>query len=251
MSAFGNYDGVAAEYQRAKQEPWRRWVEGFTLFELLGDVAGKDVLDLACGEGFYSRQLRLRRAAVVGVDLSPQMIRLARLEEARRPLGIEYQVVDAVALKVTERFDLVLAAYLLNNARSEQELAAMCRSIARSLRPGGRLVAVNNNPAQPAEAFAATRKYGFVKRVAGPLREGTPITYTLFLGESSFEFDHYYLSVEAHERALNAAGLDEVRWHDPHVSPEGTRKRGESYWDELLTQPSITFLTCRKSRKET
>jgi 2-polyprenyl-3-methyl-5-hydroxy-6-metoxy-1,4-benzoquinol methylase len=248
MSAFGNYDGVAAEYQRAKQEPWRRWVEGFTLFEMLGDVAGKAVLDLACGEGFYSRQLRQRGAAVLGVDLSPQMIRLARAEEAQRPLGIEYQVGDAAALNLAERFDLVLAAYLLNNAQSEQELTAMGRSIARSLRPGGRLVAVTNNPAQPLEAFGATLKYGFVKRVAGPLREGTPITYTLFLGASSFEFDHYYLSVETHERALHAAGLDEVRWHGPRVSPEGNRERGESYWAELVTQPAITFLTCTKSR---
>jgi toxoflavin synthase len=248
MSEFGNYNGVAEEYKRAKQEPWRNWIEGFTLFKLLGDVAGKSVLDLACGEGFYSRQLRQRGAAVVGVDISPEMIRLARAAEARRPLGIEYQVGDAAALDLAGRFDMVLAAYLLNNARNEGELGAMCRSIARSLRPGGRLVAVNNNPAQPVEAFDATRKYGFVKRVAGPLREGTPITYTLFLGEASFDFDHYYLSVEAHERALNAAGLVEVRWHGPRVSPEGKRQRGESYWADLLTRPAITFLTCAKRR---
>jgi SAM-dependent methyltransferase len=185
---------------------------------------------------------------VLGVDISPQMIRLARAEEARRSLRVEYRVGDAAALDLAGRFDLVLAVYLLNNARSEEGLAAMCRSIARSLRPGGRLVAVTNNPAQPVEAFAATRKYGFVKSAAGPLWEGTPITYTLSLGEASFHFDRYYLSVEAQERALSAAGLGEVRWHGPRVSPEGKRGRGASYWADLLTQPAITFLTGTKAR---
>jgi toxoflavin synthase len=42
------------------------------------------VLDLACGEGFYTRLLRQTGAGrVVGVDLSAGMIALARQEEAR------------------------------------------------------------------------------------------------------------------------------------------------------------------------
>ena len=52
--------------------------------ELIGDPTGKDVLDVACGEGFYSRLIRQRGAAkVVGVDLSAGMVELARKQEAR------------------------------------------------------------------------------------------------------------------------------------------------------------------------
>ena len=42
-----NYDDIAEEYKRSKLQPWRQYIEAFTLFELIGDLAGKSVLDLA------------------------------------------------------------------------------------------------------------------------------------------------------------------------------------------------------------
>src|SRR3954453_23146304 len=87
-----DYDPIAEQYQRAKLQPWRTHVERYTLLRLAGDVAGKAVIDLACGEGYYTRELRRRGAArVVGVDLSHGMIALAEAEEARQPLGVEYR----------------------------------------------------------------------------------------------------------------------------------------------------------------
>jgi len=53
-----NYDFIAEQYKRAKLQPWRAHVESFTLLGVIGDLAGKKVVDLACGEGFYSRILR-------------------------------------------------------------------------------------------------------------------------------------------------------------------------------------------------
>src|SRR5215475_9346496 len=66
-----NYDEIAEEYKRAKQQAWRLCIEHFTLFKLVGDLSGKTVLDLACGEGFYTRFIKRRGAArAVGVDIS-------------------------------------------------------------------------------------------------------------------------------------------------------------------------------------
>ena len=59
------------------------------------------------------------------------MIGLAEAEEAREPLGVEYRVGDARALEVAGPFDLAFAAYLLNYARTADELAKMCRAVAR------------------------------------------------------------------------------------------------------------------------
>ena len=58
-----NYDFIAEQYKRAKLQPWRAHVESFTLLGVIGDLAGKKVVDLACGEGFYSRILREQGAA--------------------------------------------------------------------------------------------------------------------------------------------------------------------------------------------
>jgi 2-polyprenyl-3-methyl-5-hydroxy-6-metoxy-1,4-benzoquinol methylase len=239
-----DYNAIADQYKRSKLTPWRRYIEQYSYFEILGDVSGLSVLDLACGEGFYSRLLRLHGAArVVGMDMSERMILLARATEAEQPLDVEYVVGDALTFRTDERFDVVTACYLLNYAQTDEQLAKMCATIAAALKPGGRLVAVNNNPRQSPSRFEATRPYGFVKSVAGELRAGTPITYTLFLENESFSFDNYYLSPEAHERALERAGLRDVEWLQPRLSPAWQGDPG--YWDDFFTDPSVIFLQAR------
>jgi len=78
-----HYDPIAEQYKRSKQQPWRKYIEAFTLMELIGNPTGKSVIDIACGEGYYTRLLWRRGAAkVVGIDLSEHMIQLARDQEA-------------------------------------------------------------------------------------------------------------------------------------------------------------------------
>lgn len=127
-----DYDPIAEQYQRSKHQSWRAFIESFTLLELIGNLGGLSVLDLACGEGFYSRLIRQRGAQrVLGVDFSHGMIELAQRQEAHDNLGVEYLVGDARELPVTETFDLAVAAYLLNYARNRQELQLMCNGISR------------------------------------------------------------------------------------------------------------------------
>ena len=137
------------------------------------------------------------------------MIGLAEAEEGRRPLGIEYRVGDIRTLEVPEEFDLAVAAYLLNYAQTAEELTRMCRSVARALRPGGRFVTVNSNPAEPTVAFPSAHAYGFSRRVVGELVEGAPIVLEFFLPEGSFEVTNYYFSAGTMEKAFRAAGLRE------------------------------------------
>ena len=102
-----DYDPIAEQYKRSKLQRWRAHVDAFTLMQLVGDLAGKAVVDVACGEGFYARILRQRGAAkVTGLDLSPKMIELARNSEAREPLGIEYIVGDGREMNFGPVYDL-------------------------------------------------------------------------------------------------------------------------------------------------
>jgi len=57
------------------------------------------VLDLACGFGFYTRLLKQHGAAeVIGIDISPEMVRLGREQERTEPLGVTYEIHDATSL---------------------------------------------------------------------------------------------------------------------------------------------------------
>ncbi len=241
-----NYDAIAEEYKRAKLQPWRLHIETYMLFELVGDLAGKSVLDLACGEGFHTRLLRQKGAGrVVGVDLFAGMIDLARKEEARRPLGIEYVQQDAKKLKLNEEFDLVFAAYLLNYTQTKEELFEMYRSIAQHLKPGSRFVTINDNP-DYSGTTDSMRKYGFTREATATV-DGTPIIWQFFLDDgTSFGITVYYLSHPIHEWAFGAAGLRNLRSHPPRVAPNGLAEYGPHFWDDFLKFKPVICLECEK-----
>ncbi len=76
---------------------------------LPGDLQGVRVLDAGCGTGILSCQLARRGAEVVGVDVSPRLIDLAR---QRLPAGLEQQVQFAVGDMCDEQlgqFDYIVA----------------------------------------------------------------------------------------------------------------------------------------------
>lgn len=242
-----DYDPIAEQYQRSKQQPWRTHIEAFSLLQLAGDTRGQHVLDVACGEGFYTRQLKHPgTASVTGLDLSASMIELARTQEAAQQLGIHYVVGDARQLPYTETFDLVVAAYLLNYAHDRQELQTMCDSIARCLKPGGRFVTVNSSPALDFSRAPSYRSYGFEIEVVGAFGEGAPLTWRFHLEDGTFSLENYYLDTAIHESALRAAGFREVQWPAPRLSPAALAGPAAEQWELFLAHSPVAFLECRK-----
>jgi len=239
------YDAIAQEYQRTKETPLRRYVESYSFFSMLGDVTGQSVLDLACGEGFYTRLLKQAGAAgVTGVDISPAMIALAEAAEGREPLGIDYRCSDVAALPDIGRFDIVTAAYLLHYAPDIQALRAMCARIAAQLRPGGRLVAINENPEQAGSNYAGYTQYGFNKSLQGPQQDGAPIHYAMVSGRKLMRFSAYYYRRATYEAALQAAGFTGIRWVPLQLAPAGIAELGADYWQEYLANPPVVGLEC-------
>ena len=71
MAQTAQYDHIGSKYDEYAQTATLKRAESYTFFRMVGDLAGKRVLDLACGFGFYTRLLKQRGAAqVVGVDIS-------------------------------------------------------------------------------------------------------------------------------------------------------------------------------------
>src|SRR5262245_23845773 len=102
------YDQIGSKYDEYARTATLKRAENYTFFCMIGTLDVLRVLDLACGFGFYTRLLKQRGAAeVVGVDISHEMIRLAQQQEQAEPLGIMYQVGDAVGLPPLGCFDLV------------------------------------------------------------------------------------------------------------------------------------------------
>ena len=117
------YNDIAEQYSRSKFLPFRYHIENYTVSYMLGVVKGKSILDLACGDGFYTRRFKQWGAAdAVGVDVSSEMIQLASEEELYKPLGCEYICMDVAKFRPKLTFDIVTAIYLFGYAKTKEEL---------------------------------------------------------------------------------------------------------------------------------
>ncbi|HEV3165027.1 MAG TPA: class I SAM-dependent methyltransferase [Isosphaeraceae bacterium] len=245
---MAEYDPLAEQYRQSKLLPFRTHSEAHTHMTVLGDLAGKSVLDLACGEGYFSRRIREAGAdRVVGVDVSEQMISMAIAEERQRPLGIEYRQGAAEDLGSMGPFDLVSAAYLLNCAPSEERLLAMCQTAAQNLKPGGRFVATNSNIGEyPRVDY---RPYGLAVSPGGPFVDGDAYQITFLLGSSEFTIEDFYYHPETYDRLLRRTGFASIHWHRPMVSAEGLSEFGAEFWQTFIDSPPIVTIECHRGER--
>lgn len=106
------------------------------VLDLLDDVNGLRVLDLACGQGRVTRALARRGARVVGLDISRELLDKARAVEAEAPLGIMYVEGDAAVPAVL--FDAPFHGVVCNYGVSDiDDLDGTLAALVGVLRPGG------------------------------------------------------------------------------------------------------------------
>ncbi len=137
------WEALAAWYDEKQGDTgdlWHRTLIDPTFLAVVGDVRGKQVLDLACGNGYIARKLAKAGAHVVGVDASAPIIERARAREAREPLGTSYHVGDATGLSMLadSSFDIVACNMALMDI---EDAEGAIREVGRVLRVGGRFVA--------------------------------------------------------------------------------------------------------------
>jgi SAM-dependent methyltransferase len=175
------------------------------LFDLLGDVKGWRVLDLACGHGRVARELANRGATVVGIDLSSRLLDKARAIERQKPLRVLYVQADAASPNALagEVFDAVSCNFGLSDI---DDLQATLHTVHRVLRPNGRFVFSLLHPCFPGsgddapsswppegyfhEGWGLATNPGFRGRVGSNFRMLS--TYLNALVGSGFSFDRAF-----------------------------------------------------------
>lgn len=205
--AAGGWDAGATAYEATVTQRELGGIEGDpygilpALLDLLGDIAGRPVLDAGCGTGYLARVLAARGARVTGIDIGPNLIERARERDAAGT--INYQVTDLsqpLPMQYAASFDAIASYMVLNDVRDYRGFIA---TLATALRPAGRLVLALNNP------------YGAVLRrhVTDYFDSGVASPYRAFLA-LGIRASFYHRTLQEYLDACLAAGLQLVRLVD-------------------------------------
>lgn len=96
-------------------------------------LSGMRVLDIGCGGGILAESMARRGASVVGIDVTPRNIAIARQHAEREGLQIEYRL-QSLETVVDEPFDLVLNMEVIEHVVDPQAFLALSM---QQVRPGG------------------------------------------------------------------------------------------------------------------
>jgi SAM-dependent methyltransferase len=228
-----------ADFVREGKDYYRDEMNNPAAFRIIGNVRGKQVLDLSCGEGYNTRVLARRGAKVVGVDFSEKMIDLARRKEKEEELRIDYNVSDAADLKdlESERFDVVACFMALMDIERYEDAIS---EVARVLKRNGRFVFSITHPCfeygetteeEPIAEWRHEKEkegedrralYLEVKRYFGPAR--CEVIWDMERIVKPFKTSSFHRTLTDYFQALHENGLLVSRLIEPKPTARGVLK---------------------------
>ncbi len=213
---------------------------------LMGEVAGRRICDLACGQGRVARHLAGLGAHVVGIDLSAKLLEIARRHEEAVPRGIEYLQADAQSLdgEALGTFDGVVCFMALMDI---PDLAPTLRSVARILQPGGWFVFSILHPCfHTSQSGEMNSPEGAVRTVSRYFMEGYWRSDTR--SGPPGKVGAYHRTLSTYVNALTDTGLQLARVSEPRATGDLADSPSLSglsrpVWAEV---PAILVVGCRK-----
>jgi ubiquinone/menaquinone biosynthesis C-methylase UbiE len=144
----GDWEELADWYDQKQGETgdlWHRALIDPVLLRLVGDVQGKDLLDLGCGNGYLARKIARHGARVTAVDSSRRMIENAQHHDPENELKILYFEAGANRIDFLQggSFDTVYANMSLMDI---EDAEGAISQVSRVLRISGKFIASISHP---------------------------------------------------------------------------------------------------------
>lgn len=99
-------------------------------------IADARVVDVGCGGGILSESLARKGARVIGIDVAPRVLAIARLHLHESELEVDYRemTVEALAAEAPQSFDVVTCMEMLEHVPDPPSIVRAVRDL---LKPGG------------------------------------------------------------------------------------------------------------------
>ena len=216
----GRYDLMNDLMTWGLHRRWKREATQIAVQGLVPDFAG-DALDVATGTGDLA--LALGRSPgfgrVVGIDLLPEMIQLARSKATSAGLSgsIEYLAGDALALPFRDNtFACCIAGFSLRNMPGTQGTDGIHQALAemaRVVRPGGRVVTLELTPMVKARGSGLIRLYfHHIVPLLGQIVAGNKAAYTYLPNSVDYFPDARQLMELFQNAGLDSVGIKTMGW---------------------------------------
>ena len=125
-----SYDKIVSRTTLGKDSYWKK--------EILKKIPKCDsILDLACGTGILTHQIaqKIPNAKIVGVDVTPSYLEIAKKKLASNP-NISFVQQDAEKLNLNTKFDCITSSYIPKYCTAE----ILVKTCLNHLKPGGKII---------------------------------------------------------------------------------------------------------------
>lgn len=243
-TSWGSVAGWYDDYLK-DEDTYQAKVIAPNLMRVLNIQKGERVLDVACGQGYFTREVARGTDKAVGADISPELIAKAK---AQTP-GVTFYATPASKLAFAKdgEFDAALCVLALQNI---EDIGAVFKEVKRVLAPTGRFVFVLNHP-----AFRVLKRSSWgwddatgaqYRRVDGYL-SAAKVAVDMHPGKTAgVTTVSYHRSLQDFTKALAGAGLCISRleeWISHKQSQKGPRQKAED-----LARREIPLFMCIEAR---
>jgi SAM-dependent methyltransferase len=233
--AARQYDAMGAAYRTANDEGGvSACYERPATIGLLGDVRGRRVLDAGCGPGALSRWLAGQGAIVTAIDISAEMVRIARGRLGDSARVIRADLARPLDFAASASTDLVVSSLALHYLENWDSPLA---EFHRILTPGGAVVFSTHHPAADWQVHSRDDYFAAIR-----------VSETWYLGgEQPFEVTFWRRPLTAMTSAISRAGFVIDRLEEPSPLP-GLEEREPAAHHRLMTTPAFLFFRLVKAQ---
>ncbi|MBA2652395.1 MAG: class I SAM-dependent methyltransferase [Tatlockia sp.] len=199
---------------------------------ILNETKGKKALDFGCGAGRSSKYLERLGYFVTGVDINPQMIKMAKSNLK----SCEFLDLKSSQLPFQDQtFDLVFNSFVLFDMSSKAEIISTFKELKRVCKKGGEIVSIVNSN------HLFTKKWLTVDNHFEQnydLHSGD--IARIILSDLNIEIFDYYWTNSDYEECFKEVGLIQISKHEPL----GYSNEGYDWLDEL-NYPPYSIYNCK------
>ena len=137
MNEKEQYETEIAEMALDRETPFYNEQREEAIYKILQKENVHRVLDVGCGLGKVPVYLAKKGLNVIGIDVSPRLIKLAKKKSIKNKVNVQFKLTELGNFKVRKKFDAVMFAGVLEHIEDEERLM---REAKRLLKKNGKIV---------------------------------------------------------------------------------------------------------------